>query len=538
MSSSTLIELFGHILVSFTRGVTEHYNPEEPEFTAESFGYDPLQSTGREWNYRPVDEFIYQEYSDRGDTGYSYLPSRNLDVRLINACSPEENEQTDHNQQDEDREMGWKRFRPSAVHTVCKSMCIGALISLLTATIIGSLFMFFTYLCYKTVLNCLFHSKDTIPVQIQWISSISAIISCAFLYIWFFVSILFLFRPYQLMGVKRKLVLVSFLVYCLDALYRVTLQALDISSNKAFTLLTIPLNVLFFTSVCVQVYLVTTHFSVGRSGRQRATLFVQLILPSSFSYVLTLIALFFIYPAYNKQNKEGKLLIAIFAPLIGVVLKVISRISVQRLWNVTHPGYSYVLLAPVYFGSAVMFRVLQADLNSLQSMAILGIIHGAAEVIERSIMVVIDHICHVIWKRTSAPWGSFRTPRRERLMTDIAIMSMLYESTGIVSVNGVLYLYQFIYLPNKSFVKLLQSFAIHTSVLLVIEWFFTSVSLAIETRFQNMAVMAVWRKRWKRHLLVAIVNAVPLALWLSAYLIEILHGRFNENNQPCRMPFT
>ena len=537
MSSSTLIEVFGHIVVSFTRGVTENYNPEEPEYTTESFGYDPLQSTGREWNYHPVDEFIYQEYGDREVTTLAYLAASSLNVRVINACSPDENDEIQDGQ-DEDRAMAWKRLRPSALRTVCKSMYIGALISLLTATIIGSLFMLFTYLCYKTVLNCLFHSKDTIPVQIQWISSISAIISCAFLYIWFFVRMLFLFRPYQLMGVKRKLILVSFLMYCLDALYRVTLEALDISSNKAFTLPKIPLNILFLISVCLQVYLLTTHFSVGRSGTQRAILFLQLILPSSFSYVLTLIALFFIYPAYNKQNKEGKLLIAIFAPLIGVVLKVISRISVQRLWNVTHPGYSYVLLAPGYFGFALIFRVLQADLNSLQSMAILGIIHGAAEVIERSIMVVIDHICHVIWKRTSAPWGSFRTPRRERLMADIAIMSMLYESTGIVSVNGVLYLYQFIYLPNKSFVKLLQSFAIHTSVLLVIEWFFTSVSLAIETRFQNMAVMAVWRKRWKRHLLVAIVNAVPLALWLSAYLIEILHGRFNENNQPCRMPFT
>ena len=65
MSSSTLIEVFGHIVFSFTRGVTEHYNPEEPEYTAESFGYDPLQSTGREWYYLPVDELIYQEYSDR-----------------------------------------------------------------------------------------------------------------------------------------------------------------------------------------------------------------------------------------------------------------------------------------------------------------------------------------------------------------------------------------------------------------------------------------------------------------------------------------
>ena len=104
------------------------------------------------------------------------------------------------------------------------------------------------------------------------------------------------------------------------------------------------------------------------------------------------------------------------------------------------------MLAPLYFGTAVMFRVLQVELDSLKSIAILGIIHGAAEVIERSTMVIIDHVCHVILERKSAPWGSFRTPRRERLMADVAILSMLYESTAIVSVNSVLYLYQFIYL--------------------------------------------------------------------------------------------
>ena len=65
-------------------------------------------------------------------------------------------------------------------------------------------------------------------------------------------------------------------------------------------------------------------------------------------------------------------------------------------------------------------------------------------------MVVIDHICHMVWKRTSAPWGSFRTPRLERLMADIAIMGMLFEATAIVSVNGYLYLYQFIFLKKQA----------------------------------------------------------------------------------------
>ena len=82
MSSSTLIEVFGHIVFSFTRGVTEHYNPEEHEYTVESFGYDPLQSTGREWYYLPVDELIYQEYSDKEATSLDYLASRSLNSRL------------------------------------------------------------------------------------------------------------------------------------------------------------------------------------------------------------------------------------------------------------------------------------------------------------------------------------------------------------------------------------------------------------------------------------------------------------------------
>ena len=116
---------------------------------------------------------------------------------------------------------------------------------------------------------------------------------------------------------------------------------------------------------------------------------------------------------------------------------------------------------------------------------------------------------------------------------------MLFESSAIMSVNGLIYLYQFIYLErNDSFVELLQSFAIHTSVPLVIEWFFNSMSLAIETRYQNIAVMAVWRKRWKRHLLVAIVSVLPIAIWTSGNLVVILHGRFDEPlNQSCKTPF-
>ena len=96
MSSSTLIEVFRHIVFSFTRSVTEHYNKEEHEFTADAFGYNPFECTGREWYYKPV-----EEYSDREATSVDYLASSRLNVRVINACSPKENEDTQEDQQNE-----------------------------------------------------------------------------------------------------------------------------------------------------------------------------------------------------------------------------------------------------------------------------------------------------------------------------------------------------------------------------------------------------------------------------------------------------
>ena len=116
---------------------------------------------------------------------------------------------------------------------------------------------------------------------------------------------------------------------------------------------------------------------------------------------------------------------------------------------------------------------------------------------------------------------------------------MLFESTAIVCVNGVLYLYQYIYERDDSILELLQSFAITTSVQLVIEWFFTSVSLAIETRYQNIAVMTVWQRRWKRHISVAVVVSISLAIWVSESLLNLAHsGRFETpSNQLCKMPF-
>ena len=202
MTNSLLIEVFARVLFSFTRGVTEHYDPDEPE--VEIFGYnDSLSSEGREWNCQPVDKPIYQEYSPPSDDDHDLLSVGNSRVRyrVIDASSPDED---GDDQQNEDDEMAWKRFRPSVLHTVCQSMYIGALISLLTPAIIGLFYIMISYVSYETIRNCKFRPKETIPVKIQWIRTLSEVIGDAFLYMWFFAGMLFSFSTVSVKGREKK----------------------------------------------------------------------------------------------------------------------------------------------------------------------------------------------------------------------------------------------------------------------------------------------------------------------------------------------
>ena len=433
--------------------------------------------------------------------------------------------------------MAWKRLRPSIIRTVWNSLYFGFLISILSAIVIGAFSIVMFYVNYQTTLVCLDHPKKSIPIKLQWSRTISQVTEIIFIHFWFYVNTLFYFRPYQIMGLKRKLFVISFIFYLLYSFYRVALQGFGISHSKLTRIQRIPGNVLFSLSVCVQTWILARHFYIAVGTKKLKTLF-WMIGSSAFTFIVGVVVTRFIYPAYAKQDKMGKIYIAVFAPLITVVLKGTSRFFVQRIWKISHPGTSFLLLVPLYYGSAVTLRLLQVDLNSLKSIAVIGVIHGVAEVIERSAVVLIDYIYHQIYERRLLPWETFRTPRRERFAADIGIMSMLYEASAVISVNGFLHLHEYFYTDNKTVLVLLQSFAITTSVPLVIEWFFTCLTLAIETRYQNRPVMAVWRRQWKRHLIVAIINALPIVAWTSISLFIAVQGRFPNLKDYCEMPFS
>ena len=76
----------------------------------------------------------------------------------------------------------------------------------------------------------------------------------------FFINTLFHLKSHQIVGVKRKLFLVSFVFYVLDVAYRIALQALGISRSELTLLQIVPTNVLIFFSLGVQCWVLARRF--------------------------------------------------------------------------------------------------------------------------------------------------------------------------------------------------------------------------------------------------------------------------------------
>ena len=99
--------------------------------------------------------------------------------------------------------MAWKTFSPSIRHTISDSMFIGSLISLLSAISIGTIYIALAFLIYKTVMNCQYQQEKMTLLQ-QWMRTIADIVSTALIYFSPVLNLLFLFRSFQLKGLKQK----------------------------------------------------------------------------------------------------------------------------------------------------------------------------------------------------------------------------------------------------------------------------------------------------------------------------------------------
>ena len=106
------------MLIGLTRSVAEPYNFDEDKSRSELFSFNALHDTDKEWYSQPVGEVIYQEYSNSEATAWGYLRT-NSDARLIDACSTQDNEQT----QEENEDRGIEQWLGSGLDQGSSEHC-------------------------------------------------------------------------------------------------------------------------------------------------------------------------------------------------------------------------------------------------------------------------------------------------------------------------------------------------------------------------------------------------------------------------------
>ncbi|KAJ7392840.1 hypothetical protein OS493_010500 [Desmophyllum pertusum] len=246
-----------------------------------------------------------------------------------------------------------------------------------------------------------------------------------------------------------------------------------------------------------------------RYKKRRKTIKVSAILSAQFVFGASIYfgLRYGIIPLYSRhQNETYRAVIATTFPLVIVIPKIIVRLAAQRI-DFVHPGESHVLTSALYSAYIIVFRVMQADLTNLNLFILLSFMHGLVDLLERLTIVMRDYLWYFIYKKllkrdTEAEAmlsaDKFRTPRSMRLIADMSIQMILGESTALIAALGFTQMYNFRYSDNsRSFTDMIAEFFIRVAIALSVDLMFNSLSLWIQMSYLNVAVVRVWKKKWR-----------------------------------------
>ena len=272
-----------------------------------------------------------------------------------------------------------------------------------------------------------------------------------------------------------------------------------------------------------------------RRRRLKKTIKVSAILAAqlAFGIPIGLGLVYGIIPLYSRQDETYRAVIAGALPLLTAIPKVIVRLTAQRI-NFLHPGDSHVLLSVLYSTSTIVFRVMQAELSSLELFVMLSLVHGAVDLLERLTIVVRDYLWYFIYKiiinrnaevEAMLSADRFRTPRSMRFIADMSIQMILGESTSLVAAVGFIQLYSFMYNNHGlsfSDMHLVTDFFIRVSIALSIDFVFNSFSFWLQMSYFNIAVVRVWKKKWRKHMVVGLILTSVTMCYFTTHLFAVV----------------
>ena len=502
--------LFLYISETFTAGVIQSYQGQQQLNTPLLHGQDPLEDFKK---FNRNDE-IFQEYDPPpGD----------------------------------DSKMGWKRSRPTRLMSLWKGMKYAFYIQFLGGVALGSLAFSILILNLNTIDICFdvqYPHWTAVSKRYQRMIVTVSIIESFVIQLWTFLVVLTMFE-WRLIK-KLNLLTLNLLGALLDPCIRLFARLYGVFRKPWMSY---PCNGLFV------LILVTNSLIIGReiaknseterNKRIKKTIQVLAMLIAQFAFgiPITFGLVYVLIPLYGEASETYRAVIAGAVPLATAIPKVIVRLAAQRI-DFLHPGDSHVLLIVLYSASAIVFRVMQAELNSLELYIILSFAHGAIDLLERLTIVIRDYVWYFIYKKlkrdkreTILKANQFRSPRSMRFVADMSIQMILGESTSLIAAVGVIQLYNFMYKGKDTSSEITEFFK-RVSIALSIDFAFNSLSFWLQMSYMNVAVVRVWRKKWRKHMFIAFILITVTMFYFSGDFFVLVRAKNGSKATNCTEPFS
>ena len=452
--------------------------------------------------------------------------------------------------------MAWKLSRPPFWKSVLTCFKAVLMMQLLFGSSIGLLAIAVAVidfntadLCYEKTLNWY-----SMPRMIQSIRVTGQAIEGFLIQLWH-LSVMLCMFGFSTMK-ELNLLTINLLAAFTDASYRLFLQIFGIYKRPWMSY---PLNVLFISMVIANSLIIakrvipTALYCRKTLCKVAGLLALQFIFGIPISFLLV----YKIFSWYNEKTEIEKVFIAGVSPLLVTIPKVIARTAIPK-FNFVHPGVLHLLVSSLYTGSALVFRVMQAELMSFWLFVALGVGHAVVDLVERVTVTMRDHIWEYMYKLLSRCGtsqtrnfraGQARTPRSMRFVADVSIQLLLIEATALVSAVGFIQLYKFMYPDNfpmseDYFSDLIWEFLERCLTGLAIDVIFNTISVWLQVMFFNVAVLKVWNsKKWRFHVIANVVSTVMVVLYFAEYLFAIVRGKNDGKTAKrfafnCSLPFS
>jgi hypothetical protein len=419
-------------------------------------------------------------------------------------------------------------------------------LSITCAIVVPTAFtMAFLYIDLNTTDLCLewqYHN-NTLPFSVKRLRVIGDSVDITITNLWFPLTMVVLFGWKEFKLRFLSTFYVAFIFGETTVIYYLFLLVFGVYDTHMYY--RYPANVMFFSGIFCCSIVMHRNIRASDSTLSYSNCHILALVSTELvvSFILALTYKYAIVPFFNGIKQESyKFVVTVLLPGLAIIPAVICKhIALRRSSEVVDPGRSFVLVYIIRGSVILVYRTMQAELESTWLYIGLSLFSGFLNFLEKATyrirMKLWTYIISLL-NRTVCCQGlnelPQNTPHYRRLKADLEIQDMLFEYGTIVLSRGYFVLYFVESFQLYSVSSFCLGFLKRVAIGMGIDFFFNCLSNFVQIHYYNIPVGRVWTKYWKRHMLANFIIVIVIVSYFSPVLLSVFQAReTGTSNRNC-----